>query len=98
MLQGQVAGGRSGTAAHPLTERLLTRHAPGVTLTTRGLPHAGRFGQVLPEVGGLDDVDEPEEGVNLTNHKVLKYAYYENQFLYAEDSGRRYKLGVRAQF
>jgi len=38
------------------------------------------------------------EGVNLTNREVLKYAYYENQFLYAEDSGRRYKLGVRAQF
>jgi TonB-dependent receptor len=38
------------------------------------------------------------EGVNLTNRPVLKYAYYENQFLYAEDSGRRYKVGVRAQF
>jgi len=38
------------------------------------------------------------EGVNLTNRDVLKYAYYENQFLYAEDSGRRYKLGVRVQF
>ena len=38
------------------------------------------------------------EGVNLTNRVVSKYAYYENQFLYAEDSGRRYKLGVRAQF
>ncbi len=34
------------------------------------------------------------EGVNLTNRPVLKYAYYENQFLYAEDSGRRYKIGV----
>jgi TonB-dependent receptor len=38
------------------------------------------------------------EGENLTNTYVLKYAYYQNQFLYAEDSGRRYKLGVRAQF
>jgi TonB-dependent receptor len=38
------------------------------------------------------------EGVNLTNRDVLKYAYYENQFLYAEESGRRFKLGVRAQF
>ena len=38
------------------------------------------------------------EGVNLTNRPILKYAYYENQFLYAEDSGRRYKVGVRAQF
>ncbi|MFC4314132.1 TonB-dependent receptor [Steroidobacter flavus] len=38
------------------------------------------------------------EGVNLTNRPVLKYAYYEDQFLYAEDSGRRYKIGVRAQF
>jgi TonB-dependent receptor len=38
------------------------------------------------------------EGVNLTNRDVLKYAYYQNQFLYAEDSGRRYKVGIRAQF
>jgi TonB-dependent receptor len=38
------------------------------------------------------------EGVNLTNRDVSKYAYYENQFLYAEESGRRFKLGVRAQF
>jgi outer membrane receptor protein involved in Fe transport len=38
------------------------------------------------------------EGENLTNTYVLKYAYYENQFLYAEDSGRRFKLGVRATF
>jgi len=38
------------------------------------------------------------EGENLTNTYVLKFAYYENQFLYAEDSGRRFKLGVRAQF
>jgi TonB-dependent receptor len=38
------------------------------------------------------------EGVNLTNRPILKYAYYENQFLYAEDSGRRYKIGVRTQF
>jgi iron complex outermembrane receptor protein len=38
------------------------------------------------------------EGENLTNTYVLKYAYYENQFLYAEDSGRRFKVGVRATF
>jgi TonB-dependent receptor len=38
------------------------------------------------------------EAENLTNTYVLKYAYYQNQFLYAEDSGRRVKLGVRAQF
>jgi TonB-dependent receptor len=38
------------------------------------------------------------EGENLTNTYVLKYAYYQNQFLYAEDSGRRVKLGVRATF
>jgi TonB-dependent receptor len=38
------------------------------------------------------------EGSNLTNEKFLKYAYYENQFLYAEDSGRRFKLGFRAGF
>jgi TonB-dependent receptor len=38
------------------------------------------------------------EGENLTNTYLLKYAYYENQFLDAEDSGRRFKLGVRATF
>ena len=38
------------------------------------------------------------EGENLTNTYLLKYAYYENQFLDAEDSGRRFKLGVRADF
>jgi TonB-dependent receptor len=38
------------------------------------------------------------EGENLTNTYVLKYAYYENQFLYAEDSGRRIRLGARATF
>ena len=38
------------------------------------------------------------EGVNLTNTDVLKYAYYQNQFLYAEDSGRRFKVGLRATF
>ena len=38
------------------------------------------------------------EGVNLTNTYLLKYAYYQNQFLYAEDSGRRFKIGVRARF
>ena len=38
------------------------------------------------------------EGENLTNQYLLKYAYYQNQFLSAEDSGRRWKLGVRANF
>jgi TonB-dependent receptor len=38
------------------------------------------------------------EGANLTNQYLLKYAYYENQFLSAEDSGRRWKLGFRAGF
>lgn len=38
------------------------------------------------------------EGANLTNENVLKYAYYQNQFLYAEDSGRRFKFGFRAGF
>jgi iron complex outermembrane recepter protein len=28
----------------------------------------------------------------------LKYAYYQNQFLSAEDSGRRWKVGFRASF
>jgi iron complex outermembrane receptor protein len=38
------------------------------------------------------------EGVNLTNTPVLKYAYYQNQFVSAEDSGTRYKVGFRASF
>lgn len=38
------------------------------------------------------------EGANLTGSKILKYAYYSNQFLYAEDSGRRFKFGARANF
>jgi iron complex outermembrane recepter protein len=38
------------------------------------------------------------EGENLTNQYLLKYAYYQNQFLSAEDSGRRWKIGVRASF
>src|ERR1700730_5798703 len=38
------------------------------------------------------------EGVNLTNTLVLKYAYYQNQFMSAEDSGTRYKVGFRASF
>jgi TonB-dependent receptor len=38
------------------------------------------------------------EGVNLTNTPVLKYAYYQNQFVSAEDSGARYKVGFRASF
>jgi TonB-dependent receptor len=38
------------------------------------------------------------EGVNLTNTPVLQYAYYQNQFLKAEDSGTRFKIGFRAGF
>ena len=38
------------------------------------------------------------EGVNLTNTFALKYAYYQNQFMSAEDSGSRYKVGFRASF
>lgn len=38
------------------------------------------------------------EGANLTNSIALKSAYYSNQFLYAEDSGRRFKFGARVNF
>jgi len=38
------------------------------------------------------------EGVNLTNTFLIKYAYYQNQFLSAEDSGTRFKVGFRAGF
>ncbi|GEO01021.1 hypothetical protein NSE01_28530 [Novosphingobium sediminis] len=38
------------------------------------------------------------EGANLTNSRTLKYAYYQNQFLNAEDSGRRFKFGARVNF
>ena len=36
--------------------------------------------------------------VNITNTPLLKYAYYGNQFLSAEDSGVRLNFGVRASF
>ena len=45
-----------------------------------------------------DNIGVFVEGVNLTNTYLVKYAYYQNQFLYAEDSGRRFKVGVRARF
>jgi len=73
-------------------------------------PPLNGAGQAVTQVRGRYQVDASAtyhidrsfavfvEGVNLTNRDVLKYAYYENQFLYAEDSGRRYKVGVRAQF
>lgn len=38
------------------------------------------------------------EGANLGNSHALKYAYYTNQFLYAENSGRRFKVGARIAF
>lgn len=38
------------------------------------------------------------EGANIFDNKAEKYAYYTNQFLYAEDSGRRLKLGARINF
>jgi len=38
------------------------------------------------------------EGANLTNTPVLKYAYYLNQFVGAEDSGTLIKVGFRAGF
>lgn len=38
------------------------------------------------------------EGINLTNEKLLKFGRFENQFLLAEDSGRRFNFGVRASF
>jgi iron complex outermembrane receptor protein len=38
------------------------------------------------------------EGVNLTNTLLVRYAYYQNQFVSAEDSGTRFKVGFRAGF
>ncbi|MET3711583.1 TonB-dependent receptor [Sphingomonas trueperi] len=38
------------------------------------------------------------EGANLTKSIAFKYAYYANQFLNAEDTGRRFKLGARISF
>ncbi|MEP9403677.1 TonB-dependent receptor [Sphingomonas sp. VNH70] len=38
------------------------------------------------------------EAANLTNARAFKYAYYTNQFLYAEDTGRRFNFGVRLTF
>ncbi|MEP7246030.1 MAG: TonB-dependent receptor, partial [Gammaproteobacteria bacterium] len=73
-------------------------------------PPLNGAGQAVTQVRGRYQVDASAtyhidrsfavfvEGVNLTNEDVLKFAYYQNQFLYAEDSGRRYKIGIRAQF
>jgi iron complex outermembrane recepter protein len=73
-------------------------------------PPLNGAGQAVTQVRGRYQVDASAtyhinpsfgvfvEGVNLTNENVLKYAYYQNQFLYAEDSGRRFKIGVRARF
>lgn len=38
------------------------------------------------------------EGANLANSYNRKYAYYTDQFLFAEDSGRRFKIGTRVNF
>lgn len=38
------------------------------------------------------------EGVNLRNEKLFKFGRFSNQFLLAEDSGRRINFGVRANF
>jgi outer membrane receptor protein involved in Fe transport len=38
------------------------------------------------------------EGTNLTKAVVKKYGRYTNQFLLAEDSGRRFALGLTAKF
>ncbi|MFX8500600.1 hypothetical protein ABTL68_19350, partial [Acinetobacter baumannii] len=38
------------------------------------------------------------EGANLTKSIAFKYAYYANQFLNAEDTGRRFKFGARVNF
>ncbi|WP_346838443.1 TonB-dependent receptor [Microbulbifer sp. SAOS-129_SWC] len=38
------------------------------------------------------------EGLNLTDETLLKHGRYANQFLLAEDSGRRFALGLRATF
>ncbi|HEX9852150.1 MAG TPA: hypothetical protein VGA68_04015, partial [Woeseiaceae bacterium] len=38
------------------------------------------------------------EGLNLTEEVVTKHGRFRNHFLLAEDSGRRWALGVRANF
>ncbi|MGL6159936.1 MAG: TonB-dependent receptor [Microbulbifer sp.] len=38
------------------------------------------------------------EGLNLTEEVLLKHGRYDNHFLLAEDSGRRFALGLRATF
>lgn len=38
------------------------------------------------------------EGINLTEEVVTKHGRFSNQFLLAEDAGRRFALGVRANF
>ena len=45
-----------------------------------------------------DNFDIYVEGLNLGNEKLLKYGRFENHFLYAEDSGRRFNFGTRFNF
>ncbi|MFT7558256.1 MAG: iron complex outermembrane receptor protein [Flavobacteriales bacterium] len=45
-----------------------------------------------------DNITAFVEGINLTEEIVLKHGRYDNQFLSADDSGRRFLVGVRASF
>jgi TonB-dependent receptor len=45
-----------------------------------------------------DNIEIYVEGLNLANEKLLKYGRFENHFLYAEDSGRRFNVGSRFSF
>jgi outer membrane receptor protein involved in Fe transport len=45
-----------------------------------------------------DNISILFEATNLTEEVVTKYGRYKNQFLLAEDAGRRLSLGLTAKF
>lgn len=45
-----------------------------------------------------DNISVFFEGVNLNNEKLLRHGRFENHFLRAENSGRRFNLGARVNF
>jgi iron complex outermembrane recepter protein len=65
-----------------------------------GVVHVAAYGQW--DMSGSYEVNENVsvlfEATNLTEEVVTKYGRYNNQFLLAEDAGRRISVGIQAKF
>lgn len=65
-----------------------------------GVTNVNAYGQW--DMSGSYEINENVsvlfEATNLTNEVVTKYGRYKNQFLLAEDAGRRISVGVQAKF